>query len=123
MTQVSIQKQKYHKIFAILAVFCGSVAIILSILQVFLRSLSIEVDIEFVKIFELVSFSIAVIAVGVAIGSQQHKGWLKKRYLAERCRSLKFRALIHPYLWCASKRSWNDRFTYGKNNLMKKLSC
>ena len=48
----SIQKQKYHKIFAIFAVFCGSVAIILSILQVFLKLLSIEVDIEFVKIFE-----------------------------------------------------------------------
>ena len=117
----SIQKQKYHKIFAILAVFFGSVAIILSILQVFLRSLSVEVDTEFVKIFELVSFSIAVIAVGVALGSQQHKGWLQKRFLAERCRSLKFRALIHPYLWCASERSWNDRLTLWKKQFNEKI--
>ena len=118
----SIQKQKYHKIFAILAVFFGSVAIILAILQVFLRSLSIEIDTEFVKIFELVSFSIAVIAVGVAIGSQQHKGWLQKRYLAERYRSLKFRALIHPLLWCASKQSWNDRFTQWKEQFNEKVT-
>jgi len=118
----SIQKQKYHRIFAILAVFCGSVAIILAILQVFLRSLSYEVDTEFVKIFELISFSVAVIAVGVAIGSQQHKGWLRKRYLAEQYRSLKFRALIHPFLWCASKRSWNDRFTRWKEQFYEKVT-
>ena len=118
----SIQKQKYHKIFAILAVFFGSVAIILAILQVFLRSLSIEIDTEFVKIFEVISFSIAVIAVGVAIGSQQHKGWLQKRYLAERYRSLKFRALIHPLLWCASKQSWNDRFAQWKEQLNEKVT-
>jgi hypothetical protein len=122
---VSIQKQKNHKRFAILAVFCGSVAIILSILQVFLRSLSIEidiVDITFFNIFELVSFSIAVIAVCVAIASQQHKGWIKKRFLAERCRSLKFRALIHPYLWCASKRPWNDRFVQWKKQFNEKVT-
>ena len=118
----SIQKQKYHKIFAILAVFFGSVAIILAILQVFLRSLSIEIDTEFVKIFELISFSIAVIAVGVALGSQQHKGWLQKRYLAERYRSLKFRALIHPFLWCASNRSWNDRFAQWKEQFNEKVT-
>jgi hypothetical protein len=118
---ISIQKQKYHKIFAILAVFCGSVAIILAILQVFLRSLSIVIDIEFVKIFELVSFSISVVAVGVALSSQQHKGWLKKRYLAERCRSLKFRALILPTLWCSSKRSWDDRFTKWKEQFNEKV--
>ena len=35
---ISIQKQKYHKIFAILAVFFGTVAIILAILQVFLKT-------------------------------------------------------------------------------------
>jgi hypothetical protein len=115
---ISIQKQKNHKIFAILAVFCGSVAIILAILQVFLR-----VDVEFIKIFELVSFSIAVIAVGVALRSQQHKGWLIKRYFAERYRSLKFRALIHPYLWCVSKRSWNDRFTKWKEQFNDKVSA
>ena len=55
------------------------------------------------------------------IESQQHKGWLKKRYFAERCRSLKFRALIHPYLWCASKRSWNDRFTLWKEQFNEKF--
>jgi hypothetical protein len=118
----SIQKQKYHKIFAILAVFFGSVAIILAILQVFLRSLSFEVDIEYVKIFEIFSFSVAVIAVGVAIGSQQHKGWLQKRYLAERYRSLKFRALIHPMLWCTSNRSWNERFTQWKEKFNEKVT-
>jgi hypothetical protein len=119
---ISIQKQKYHKICATLAVFFGSVAIILAILQVFLRSPSIEVDTEFVKIFELVSFSIAAIAVGVAIGSKQHKGWLQKRYFAERYRSLKFRSLIHPYLWCASTRSWNDRFVQWKDQFNEKVT-
>ena len=119
---LSLQKQKAHRTFSCLAVFCGSAAIILAILQVFLRSASVEIGEESLRIFELVSFSIAVIAVGVAVGSNMHKEWLKQRYLAEQYRSLKFRALIHPDLWCVSGNTFAERFEHWKGHFNRKVS-
>jgi hypothetical protein len=119
---LSRQKQMYHKIFACFAVVCGSAAIILAVLQVFFRSIPLEVGAESVKIFELISFSIAVIAIGVAFASRFHKEWLKKRFLAEKCRSLKFRALIHPFLWCVSEGPWDKRYEIWKKHFNKKVS-
>ena len=125
---VSIQKQNYHKMFAFFAIIFGAVAIILSIFQVFLKLLQLENNIEilngveFVKNFELGSFFIAVLAVGIAFKSHQHKEWLKKRFFAEQCRSLKFRALIHPFLWCDSKGSWEERYMKWKEHLNEKIA-
>ena len=118
----SIKKQSYHKIFSFLAVFFGSSAMVLAIFQVFLGSLGFTIETEPVKMFELMAFFIALIAVGVALGSRWHKDWLKKRFLAEQCRSLKFRSLIHPYLWCASNKSWNDRFSLWKERFNTKVA-
>jgi hypothetical protein len=47
---------------------------------------------------------------------------LQKRYFAERYRSLKFRALIHPFLWCASNGSWDDRFVQWKEHFNEKVT-
>ena len=124
---ISQQKQRFHKIFAYSAVLFGTTAILLAIFQVTLRlslceNKLVPENIDIVKYFELFSLSIAVLAVGIAVGSHQHKGWLKKRFLAEQCRSLKFRALIHPFLWCSSKRSWEDRYTHWKKHFNEKAA-
>jgi hypothetical protein len=124
---ISLQKQRYHKIFAYFAVLFGTTAILLAIFQVTLRLSLLENErvlenVDIVKYFELFSLSIAVLAVSIAVGSHQHKGWLKKRFLAEQCRSLKFRALIHPFLWCSSKRSWEDRYTQWKERFNEKAA-
>jgi len=118
---LAIQKQKYHKLFALLAVFFGSVDIVLAILSIFLKA-SFNTDTEFLKIFELIAFFIAVFAIIVAFGSSLHKQWLKRRFLAEQCRLLKFRALINPFLWCSSDRSWDDRFISWKERFNTKVS-
>jgi len=124
---ISLQKQRFHKIFAYSAVLFGTTAILLAIFQVSLRlslceNKLVPENVDIVKYFELFSLSIAVLAVGIAVGSHQHKGWLKKRFLAEQCRSLKFRALIHPFLWCSSKRSWEDRYTHWKERFNEKAA-
>jgi hypothetical protein len=119
---LSLKKQRAHRIFSCLAVFCGSAAIILAILQVFLRSASVDIGEASLRIFELVSFSVAVIAVGVAVGSNMHKEWLKQRYLAEQYRSLKFRALIHPDLWCVAGNTFAERFEHWKGHFNRKVS-
>ena len=120
---LSIEKQKRHKIFSGLAVVFGTTAIILAILQVFLKFISHEGGAEGVKIFELISFLVALFAVVVAVGSNLHKGWLKQRYLAEQCRSLKFRALIHPYLWYTPDISFPERFALWKKQFNKRVSA
>jgi hypothetical protein len=56
-----------------------------------------------------------VIAVIVAVGSHYHKGWLKKRYMAEQYRSLKFRSLLQPALYCSLQQMWEERLAAWKN--------
>jgi hypothetical protein len=122
----AIDKQKKHIWFSFFAVFFGSTAIILAILQVFLQahaqSISLGIDPESIVIFERGAFLTAVIAVCIAAGSHWHRDWLKKRYMAEQCRSLKFRALIHPYLSFSPDDEWNDHFTYWKTKFDEKVS-
>ena len=117
----AIEKQKYHKLLATLAVLFGSIDIVLAILSVFLKPEHSQTT-DSVKIFEMIALSIAVITIVIAIGSRLHKDWLKERFLAERCRSLKFRELIHPALWCADERAWDDRFIAWKDQFDLKLA-
>jgi hypothetical protein len=113
----AIAKQKYHRAFSACAVFFGTFAIVLSILQVFLRAYGYPGSLlnnPELAIFEKGAFLTAIIAIAIALGSRLLKDWLKKRYLAEQCRTLKFRALIHPYLSFSSDDVWTDRFTRWK---------
>lgn len=118
-----IQKNRLN--LSYLSIFFGFVAIILAILQVFLGPQSVKINMEFIRLFirffELISISIAISAVGVALFYRQHKEWLKKRFLAEQCRSEKFRALIYPSLWYSSE-SWDSRFALWKKYFDKKVT-
>lgn len=127
----AIAKQRYHRWFSLCAVFFGSIAIILAIIQVFLKAHpelgSFIPDPGSIAIFEKGAFLTALIAVAIALGSRLLRDWLTKRYLAEQCRSLKFRALIHPYLsyspydhWNERFAQWKDRFDSGVSSLKKR---
>jgi hypothetical protein len=122
----AINKQTKHKWFSFFAVFFGTLAIILAIIQVFFQSYtqsaSFAVSPESIVLFEKGSFLTAVIAIAVAGGSRWHKDWLKKRYLAEQCRSLKFRALIHPFLSSPQDDAWPDRFSRWKKRFDENVS-
>jgi hypothetical protein len=116
-------KQHRHVWFSRTAVFFGTLAILLSILQVFLRAYpDYLVNNPDLAIFEKGAFFTAIIAIGIAMGSRLLRDWLKQRYLAEQCRSLKFRALIHPYLSFSSEGDWNERFAKWKKRFDLKVA-
>jgi cytochrome bd-type quinol oxidase subunit 2 len=105
----SIEHQKRHKTCSILAVLFGSIAIEIAIIQVFLTAQRIEKFNEYLKIIELISFCLALLAVSIAVLSHWQKKWLKKRFMAEQYRSLKFRAFLQPDLYCKSDKVWEER--------------
>jgi len=113
----AMAKQKYHRVFSGLAVFFGTLAIILSILIVFLKAYGDPADLlnnPNLTVFEKGAFLTALMSVVIALGSRLLRDWLTKRYMAEQCRTLKFRALIHPYLSFSSGTVWTDQFTRWK---------
>jgi hypothetical protein len=113
----AITKQRYHRTFSTFAVFFGTLSILLAILQVFLKAYGdpgSSGDIPGLALFEKGAFFTAIITIAIALGSRLLKGWLNKRYLAEQCRTLKFRALIHPYLSFSTGNAWEKRFTKWK---------
>jgi len=118
--------QKNRLNLSYISIFFSSIAIILAILQFFLAFMSAKIDMEFIRlvirIVELMSVSIAIVAVSVALFKGQHTDWLKKRYLAEQCRSLRFRAIIYPTLWYSSE-SWDSRFAFWKKYFVDKITC
>jgi hypothetical protein len=128
----AITSRKYHRMFSALAVFFGTLAIILSIFQVFLRAYGDPAGFlnnPGLAYFEKGAFMTALLSVGIALGSRLLRNWLKKRSMAEQCRTLKFRALIHPFLAFSSDQAWTDRFTRWKTGfdaqvlLLKKKEC
>jgi len=113
----AIKKQKYHRTFSTIAVFFGTLSILLAIFQVFLKAygdFGSFLNYPEIAYFEKGAFFSAVITIVIAWGSRLLKDWLNRRYLAEQCRTLKFRALIHPYLSFSTGDAWEERFTKWK---------
>jgi len=113
----AMAKQKYHRLFSALAVFSGTLAITLSILIVFLRAYGDPADLlnnPALTVFEKGAFLTALLSVVIALGNRLLRDWLTKRYMAEQCRTLKFRALIHPYLSFSSDDAWTAQFSRWK---------
>jgi len=110
----SILHQARHTNYSFLAVLFGSTAIVVAIIQVFLIAQGIENFNEYLKIIELFSFCLAFLAVSIAVLSHWHKTWLKKRFMAEQYRSLKFRAFLQPDLYCKSDKPWEERLVRWK---------
>jgi len=111
----SIKDQDRHKKYSFFAVLFGSTAIEIAIIQVFLTAQGVENFNEYLKIIELVSFCLAFLAVSIAVLSHWHKEWLKKRFMAEQYRSLKFRAFLQPVLYCKSDMPWEERMVQWKD--------
>ena len=110
----SIEHQDRHKKYSFFAVLFGSTAIEVAIIQVFLTAQGIEKFNDYLKIIELISFCLALVAVSIAVLSHWHKKWLKKRFMAEQYRSLKFRAFLQPDLYCKSDKPWEERMAQWK---------
>ena len=86
--------QNHHKLLTIIAAVCGTIAVLFAIVQLsgfFLFPWPMWV--------EVLAALITFVAVILGLEQARHPRWLLERHKAERCRFLKFRALIDPALW------------------------
>ena len=111
----SIRLHNRHNHYSFFAVLCGSIAIEVAIIQVFLIAQGIASFDEYLKVIEVISFCFASLAVVIAVISHCHKGWLKKRFMAEKYRLLKFRAFLQPDLYCKSKKPKDEQLARWKD--------
>ena len=86
--------QKHHKRLTIIAAVCGTIAVLFAIVQ-----LSGFFLFPWPMWAEVLAALIAFAAVILGLEQSRHPRWLLERHKAERCRLLKFRALIDPALW------------------------
>ena len=96
--KAALRHQKHHKRLTIIAVVCGAIAVLFAIIQLsgfFLFPWPMWV--------EVLAALITFVAVVLGIEQARHPRWLLERHKAERCRFLKFRALIDPALWTDTK--------------------
>lgn len=73
---------------------------------------------------EALAALITFAAVIFGLGQSRHPRWLLERHKAERCRLLKFRALIEPALWTEGagvKANW-DQHLQAKVHEIKRLT-
>lgn len=102
--QAARRDQRHHWRLTLVAASSGSVAIVMAILQ--LSGISKQ---AWPKWGELVALSAALLAL-LAGGMLAKKTlWLVRRHRSERFRLLKFRAILHPDLWCGRQAQWRDR--------------
>lgn len=90
----ALQKQKWHRFTAALAIWPGIGGIIFAIVQLTLRS-----DTMLLGLLETLSIVVAALAVIGGFYFHLHHGWLAHRQRAERLRILKFSALSWAELW------------------------
>jgi ryanodine receptor 2 len=105
----AMKKQRRHAQIAACAIWPGILAVLFAILQLTChhfpdwRPLA-----DWLMGMEAIAVLIATAAVLLGLSSNVHHGWLAHRQRAERLRSLKFRALSWPELWCDLGR-WQKR--------------
>ena len=105
--KTAIRHQKYRRRLTIIAAVCGTIAVLFAIIQLsgfFLFPWPMWVE----ALAALITF----VAVIIGLGQSRHPQWLLERHKAERCRLLKFRALIDPALWTEGagvKANWEQR--------------
>ena len=102
--QAAIRHQKHHKRLTKLAAVFGTAAVLIAIGQLaFHKMLELHIGKEIAEHYliglELVSVTLALIAVVLGIVSVRLNRWLVERYKAERLRSIKFRFLLNPAIW------------------------
>lgn len=105
----ALKKQRFHSRIAWLAIWPGILAVLFAILQLTCHHFSSwKPAAGGLMWVELLTVAVAMTAVLVGLSSNMHHGWLAHRQRAERLRSLKFRALSWPELWCDLPR-WKKR--------------
>lgn len=105
--KLALRHQKYHRILTGLAVVFGTIAVLFAIIY-----LSGFFPTPWPMLVEVITAIIALLAVILGLIQARQTRWLLQRYIAERCRMLKFHFLIDPDLWSknpAQIKVWEDR--------------
>ncbi len=115
----AVNYRSLYKYTSFIAVLFGTLAILMTIFQLFASYLDLRVpwikDVEFF----IIVLAFSAISVGLIGGIQRR--WLLNRYKAQRCRLLKFGSMIDPQLWCESGIPWEDRFSSWKDSVERNL--
>jgi hypothetical protein len=111
----AMNSQKWHKWLVLIAAVCGMLAVLFAITQLYCRALldregpCIQAS-HLIVHAEILAAFVALLAVGLGVGTAVFNQWLLKREQAERYRLLKFRFLIHPNLWNgAASGEWQEQ--------------
>ncbi|MBI2471561.1 MAG: hypothetical protein HYV59_10015 [Planctomycetes bacterium] len=117
--KAAMRHQKHHKYLTIIAAVCGAIAVLFAIVQLsrfFLFPWPVWVE----ALAALITF----VAVILGLEQSRHPHWLLERHKAERCRFLKFRAIIDPALWTedTSVRVHWEQHLQNKVNEIKRLT-
>jgi hypothetical protein len=92
--RAALDEQRVHRVWVNRAAWSATAAVCLAILQL------AHVKHWTVSVLEAVAVAIAL--VSFARGERSRERWLTERHKAERCRFLKFAAIIRPDNWMAS---------------------
>lgn len=118
----SLHQQARHRWASGIAIGAGTIAILLSLVGVFLEAKGGALGINFsrdyssiFRIFQLASFSIAIgVKIVGLLYKHWHQNWLVERFCAEEYRTQKFRALLQKTLFCNPEKPWSERYSLWK---------
>jgi hypothetical protein len=125
----ALKNQEDHRWTAAGAIFMGFFAILFAIIQFCLLSLAFELTrlcikveldgfVGFFRIMEVFAIISATAAVIAGLLWAHQNRWLINRHIAERCRLLKFRALLDKKFWNESEYdAWEKQVTDEISNL------
>ena len=90
----AVRHQRIHRSMARVAIVCGTVALVVSIIQGVVASST-----PLLQTLEIASAVLAGVSVAAGLLLGFHHRWLAARQIAERLRNLKFQALAADSLW------------------------
>jgi hypothetical protein len=119
----AVTQQQYHRWASRIAIGFGTAAILLSLSLLVLEAKGNAAEIKtigeyspYFQAAELIASVLAIVCILIArYVTRWHENWLVERFCAEEYRTRKFRALLHPSLFCNPAIPWNERFSRWKN--------
>ncbi len=113
----AIRQQFWHRRVAKAAIFFGSAAVVLAIIQMAVERQSLVLASWALRL-EVSAAVGAACAVLVGVIFRMHRRWLLMRHRAERLRILKFKSLGWPSLWSSNTDAWKQQLTVRLDELV-----
>lgn len=118
--EVAKKNRRRYRFSSLLSVIIGTLAIFSTIFILVLPNVGLHSLLYPTETLELIFVVFLVFIVVFAFSSNIQKKWLKNRSEAELLKSLYYRALIHPLLWCRITDTTHEFHTQWKEYIAKK---